>query len=54
MTLTRLEWAWLMLAHSKHLLVSTAVRLAELGGIFHPHNVLLRYLVYLLDIMRIL
>ena len=54
MTLTRLEWAGLMLAHSRHLVLSTAVRLAELGGVFHPHHVLYRYLVYILDIMRIL
>ena len=54
MTLTRLEWAGLMLGHSRHLVVTTAVRLAEMGGVFHPHHVLVRYLVYILDTMKIL
>ena len=54
MTLTRPEWAGLMLGHSRHLVLSTAVRLAELGGVFHPHHVLYRYLVYILDTIKIL
>ena len=54
MTLTRLEWAGLMLGYSKHLIVSTAVRAAELWGIFHPQHVVYRYIVYILDTITIL
>ena len=54
LTLTRLEWAGLMLSHPRHLLLTTAVRLAELWGLFQPHNDLYRYLVYILHTLRIL
>ena len=48
MTLTRVEWAWLMVSHPRHLVITTLVRAAEDWGIFQPHSGLYKYLVNVL------
>ena len=48
MTLTRWEWAWLMVSHPRHLVITTLVRAAEDWGIFQPHSGLYKYLVNVL------
>ena len=48
MTLTRQEWAWLMVSHPRHLVITTLVRAAEDWGIFQPHSGLYKYLVNVL------
>ena len=54
MTLSRKEWAELMVTYPRHLLLTILVRTAEDLGIFQPHHPVYKYLVQILDFLKIL